>query len=136
MEPADAARRWAETWRSGWQRLDAAPIIALYATDAVLSTAPFRAPYVGRHGVRDYITQAFADEADPRVDMGEPIVDGDRAAVPWWASLSEEGADTTLAGTSVLRFDPEGLVVEQWDTWNVADERRTPPDDWGPFGPS
>ena len=58
----------------------------------------------------------------------EPIVNGDRASVSWWASLREEGADTTLAGTSVLRFDPDGLVVEQWDTWNVLRARRSPPD--------
>ena len=65
--------------------------------------------------------------------MSEPIVDGDRASISWWASLREEGADATLAGTSTLRFDPDGLVVEQWDTWNVLDARSEPPTTWSPF---
>lgn len=51
----------------------------------------------------------------------------------WWASLREDGADATLAGTSVLRFDDDGLVIEQWDAWNVLAERRKPPA-WSPFG--
>jgi hypothetical protein len=45
--------------------------------------------------------------------------------------LTENGAEITLAGTSVLRFDPDGLVAEQRDTWNQADGRREPPDRWG-----
>lgn len=50
-----------------------------------------------------------------------------RAAVEWWASLVEEGREITLAGTSVLRFGPDGLVIEQRDTWNQADGRSEPP---------
>jgi ketosteroid isomerase-like protein len=130
---ADAARRWAQAWRTCWERLDTEPIVALYADDAVLSTEPFREPYLGQDRVRTYVARVFAEEEDPHVNVAEPIVDGDLAAVSWWASLREDHVDTTLAGTSVLRFDPEGLVAEQWDTWNVLRERRRPPSDWGPF---
>jgi hypothetical protein len=133
MNAEEAARRWAETWKAGWERLDPERIIALYDADALLSTEPFREPYVGQDGVRDYVARVFGEEDDPHVDVGAPIVDRDRAAVSWWASLREDGADTTLAGTSVLRFNAEGLVVEQWDAWNVVRQRRNPPDDWGPF---
>jgi hypothetical protein len=44
-------------------------------------------------------------------------------------------ADTTLDGTSLLRFDAEGFVAEQWDGWNRARGRRFPPTDWSPFAP-
>ena len=74
---------------------------------------------------------AFGDEADVLARFAGAIVDGDRASVEWWASLVEEGRDITLAGTSVLRFGPDGLVVEQRDTWNQADGRRDPPPGWG-----
>ena len=103
------------------------------AADALMSTEPFREPYRGRDGVRSYVSKAFNEEEDPQAQFGTPIVDGDRAAVSWWASLREEGTDTTLAGTSVLRFNAEGLVVEQWDAWNVIRERREPPRQWSPF---
>ncbi len=134
MSPRDAADRWAETWRVAWEALDLEAIVALYAADALLSTQPFREPYRGRDGVREYVGQAFAEEDDPRVWVGRPIVDGDRAAIPWWASVRESGAEATLAGTSVLRFDADGLVVEQWDAWNQSNDRRDPPV-WSPFQP-
>jgi hypothetical protein len=79
------------------------------------------------------VSSCFAEEADPRVWMAHPIVDGDRAAISWWASLREGGVDTRLAGTSILRFDRAGLVVEQWDSWNRADGRGEP-QDWSPLG--
>ncbi len=127
-----AATRWASAWKVGWESLDPEPIVARYAPNALLSTEPFREPYRGRDGVREYVTQALAEEEDPRVWMGDPIVDGDRASISWWASLREDGADATLAGTSVLRFDADGLVVEQWDAWNQLALRRDPPG-WSPL---
>ena len=132
MTPADAARRWASAWKEGWESLDPEPIVALYAMNALLSTEPFREPYRSRDGVREYVTQALGEEEDPRVWTSDPIVDGDRASISWWASLREDGADATLAGTSILRFDADGLVVEQWDAWNQLALRRDPPR-WSPF---
>lgn len=129
---ADAARRWAAAWKQGWEALDPEPILAQYAAGALLSTEPFRQPYRGLDGVRAYVSRVLGEEEAPRVWMGEPIIDGDRASVSWWASLREDGADATLAGTSVLRFDADGLVIEQWDAWSRADGRREPPG-WSPF---
>ena len=81
--------------------------------------------------MREYVSQAFAEEEEPRVWMGEPVVGAHHAAVEWWAALRENGAETTLAGTSVLKFDADGLVIEQRDAWNQADGRREPPEGWG-----
>jgi ketosteroid isomerase-like protein len=132
----EAARRWAETWRTAWEALDPEPIVALYAPHAIFSTEPFREPYRGPEGVRSYVERAFGEEEAPRVRTSAPIVDGDRASVSWWASLREDGAEATLAGTSVLRFDADGLVTEQWDAWNAAHERHEPPLTGTPFGES
>lgn len=133
MDARLAARRWATAWKAGWEALDPAPIMALYAPDAVHSTEPFREPSRGRDAIRAYVERVLGEEEEPRVWMGEPIVDGDRAAIAWWAALREEGADATLAGVSLLRFDPDGLVVEQWDAWNQLGERRDP-SSGDPFG--
>ena len=37
----------------------------------------------------------------------------------------------TYAGTSTLRFDADGLVLDEWDTWNEAEGRHEPADGWG-----
>jgi len=129
MTPREVAARWARTWTDAWEALDVDAIVALSAPAATFSSQPFR----GVAGVREYVAGAFAGEEQPRVCMSEPIVDGDRAGVSWWCSLREDGADATLAGTSVLRFDDAGLVIEQWDAWNVLDAREEPPAAWSPF---
>jgi hypothetical protein len=126
-----AARFWAETWKQGWEALDPDPIVALYADAITYSSEPFRKVYRGRDGVRAYVEGSFADEADVHAWFAEPVVEGERASVSWWATLVDEGADVTLAGTSVLRFDAEGLAVDQWDSWNMAPGRRDPPEGWG-----
>ena len=126
-----AARTWADTWQRCWEALDADPIVALYAEDATFSSHPAREVHRGRAGVREYVQGAFDDESEVRAWFGEPIVGGDRAAVSWWAALREAGEEVTLAGTSVLRFDVDGLVSDQWDAWHLAAGRREPPEGWG-----
>jgi hypothetical protein len=87
----------------------------LYAEDAHWQQHPFRDPEPG------YLARVFAEEESARCQFGEPIVDGDQAAVPWSAQtrLTDGGAED-LAGVSVLRFDPDGLVVAERDFWNQA----------------
>ena len=52
-------------------------------------------------------------------------MDGSRAAVDWWAVVTaKDGSVQSLAGTSLLRFDAEGLVVEQRDAWAELDGRQ------------
>ena len=41
---------------------------------------------------------------------------------------SSDGSLQSLAGTSLLRFDEEGLVVEQRDAWAELDGRHELPD--------
>jgi hypothetical protein len=93
-----------------------------------LYSHPFRAS----QEPREYVTWAFGDQVDAECAFGEPIVAGDRAAVNWWAAVtSDNGSVETLAGTSLLRFDTDGLVIEQRDAWAAAAGRHELPD-WAP----
>jgi hypothetical protein len=131
MNAADAARRWASVWQQAWEAEDVDSIVALYAPSARHWSSPFREPAIGPAGVRAYVSEAFDEESDVRAWFGSPVVAGDQAAVAWWATLIENADEITLAGTSLLRFDDDGLVVSQWDAWNQADGRREPPAGWG-----
>ena len=95
MDTRAAARRWAETWRQNWIARRALPIAALYAPGATYSTAPFREPRLGLEGALAYLEPALAEESEIEAWFGEPIVDGDRAAVQWWASFLEDGQEAT-----------------------------------------
>jgi hypothetical protein len=113
MDTRQAAQRWAQVWERGWAEHDMAGISALYADGAFWQQHPFRDPEQG------YLARVFAEEESAVCRFGVPIVDGDRAAVPWSAlTRLTDGTTEDLAGVSVLRFSADGLVVEERDFWN------------------
>lgn len=133
MDPREAARRWAATWTAAWTAHDVEAVVGLYAEECVHRSTPFRPPHLGRQGVREYLTEAFADER--RVDdvrFGTPVVQGDRAWVEYWTRFQDRrGEAMTLAGCATARFDGDGLATEVRDYWHVEAGHRAPPDEWG-----
>ena len=128
MEATAAALRWAEVWSRAWPRADTDAIAALYADDAIFYSHPFRA----RQTPAEYVAWAFGEQATAECRFGEPVAADDRAAVDWWAVITDrDGSRQTVAGTSLLRFDADGLVVEQRDAWADEAGRRELPD-WAP----
>ena len=103
-------------------------IAARYRPDAPYRSHPFRDVSTAR----EYVTQAFGEEELVRCWFGEPVVEGDRAAVEYWAILrSADGSDITIAGHSSLLFDENGLVAEHRDYWAQRDGAVDPPAGWG-----
>jgi hypothetical protein len=117
MNTREAAERWRETWERGWRAHEPDEIVALYAEGAYFQSHPFRDP----QAPPDYIVPTLAEEESAECEFGEPIVDGDRAAVQWSAETRlKDGRTEKLAGVSLLRFDADGLVTEQRDFWASA----------------
>ena len=128
MDTRAAADRFARTWEDAWRRHDVDTVATLYAEDCVHRSMPFRPVHAGRAAVVDYVRWAFSTEDTTEVRFGRPIVDGDLALVEYWATSVEHDGErpVTLAGCGLLRFDPDGLVVEARDYWHVADGHRPP----------
>ena len=128
MDTQAAARRWADTWGRAWRALDAELLRPIYSAGTVHRSHPFREP----GNPIDYARWALAEEeGEPDVWMGDPIVAGNRAAIEWWATLVENGGQVSLAGTSIVRFDADGVAVEQTDYWGTAEGRTPPWNGWG-----
>jgi hypothetical protein len=125
------ARRWAEGYRRAWEALDAEAAAALYAEDVVARSSPLREADLGRVAVLEYTRRVFAEESAHEVWFGDPFGKGDRAAVEWWATYVEDGREVTLAGCTMLRFGPDGLVTFSRDYWHEEEGRRPPPAGWG-----
>jgi SnoaL-like domain len=124
MTTEDAARRWAEVWARAWVDADVEAIAALYAPEADFYSAPFRE----HQSPRAYVERVFGEQAQAECRFGKPIVWDDRSAVDWWGVItSTDGSVETIAGTSLLRFDADGLVVEQRDAWMSEPGRRELP---------
>ncbi len=123
-----AARRWAEAFRAAWLAGDGEAAAALYAEDCVFRSLPFRELEDARAYMRRVVPEADA----PEVWFGEPVEDGDTAAVEYWALIvAPDGAQSTLAGVHRFRFGADGLIVEARDCWCVEPGHRRPPAEWG-----
>jgi ketosteroid isomerase-like protein len=125
------ARHWAEGYERAWRAGDPEAAAALYAPDTNYRSEPFRDPHPGREGVRAYTRGAYATEADPAPRFGTPFAGHGAAAVEWWTTLLEEGRPSTLIGTSVLIFTPDGLVAAARDYWFQEAGHHQPFDGWG-----
>lgn len=130
MDAKAAAQRWADTWSRAWPQRDAEAIVALYADTAVYRSPAFRAPDLGLAGVRRYLREQFPAEENIECWFGQPIVSGNRAAVEWWGSWTEQGQELAYAGVTVLRFDGQGQVVEHRDYDNHVERREPPYSGW------
>jgi SnoaL-like protein len=130
MDVQAAARRWAETWARAWPQRDVDAIASLYAEDALYRGLVFREPERGTPGVRRYLEENFKVEQEIECWFGEPIAADSRAAVEWWATWVENAERLTLAGTTVLRFDRHGHVVDHRDYWSQVDRREPPFEGW------
>jgi ketosteroid isomerase-like protein len=128
----DAARAWAAGWQDAWRRGDGAAVGRLYADDARFRSHPMRTAGTGGAAAVEYARRVFAAETLVELWFGEPLVDGDRAAVEYWAvSLDADGAEISLAGCGVLRFGPDGRCVDDIEYWCEQPGRHRPPSAWG-----
>jgi SnoaL-like domain len=130
MDVEAAARRWRATWERAWPARDVDAIASMYAEDALYRGFVFREPDRGTGGVRRYLEENFDIEEEIECWFGEPIAAGDRAAVEWWATWIEQNRRLTLAGTTMLRFDPVGQVIDHRDYWSQVDRREPPFEGW------
>lgn len=123
MSPTEAARAWVEAWSEGWQNHEHDVIAHRYADDCEFLSHPLRELRRGRQAVADYTRHTFAEERSARFAFAEPIVDSDGcAAVEYRAVITAtDESISTLAGTTLLRFNAEGLVVEHRDYWAMTE---------------
>ena len=124
-------RPWLEAYRVAWEQKDADAAAALFADGATYRSNIFEEPYEGREGVRRYWQTVTATQEDVRVRVGKPFADGDRVAAEFWTTMRNDGADVTLPGCLLLRFDEDGLCRSFREYWHFQPGRFDPPPDWG-----
>lgn len=122
---------WVAAYGAAWEAKDADAVVRLFTPDADYREAPYDEAFHGHAGIRDYWTRVTATQEDVRFRFGKVISDGDRAAVEWWTTMRNGGADVTLAGEFFLAFDENGLVTELREYWHYAPSIVEPPAGWG-----
>jgi len=123
--------RWLADYKTAWEDRDADAAASLFSEDALYRETPYAEPFRGRQGVHDYWAGVTATQSDVDVRYGTVIAGADRAAVEWWVTLKNEGADITLAGEFYLLFDSDGLVRDLREYWHFGEGAIPPAAGWG-----
>lgn len=122
---------WLDRYRKAWIDRDAVAAGDLFTEDAVYREQPFEAPFVGRDAIRRYWSRVTEKQSAVELRYGTPVSVGNRLAVEWWATLSNDGSPLTLAGSFMLVFAESGQCRELREYWVVAASRAEPPAGWG-----
>lgn len=125
------AESWAEKYRIAWITADSQAVSALFAEDGTYRSDIYEDPHRGRAGIEAYWSDVCAGQSDVAVQMGTPMVEGQRAMVEFWTTMAIEDVPVTLAGSLLLRFEEGGLCSELREYWNFIDGTHQPPDGWG-----
>jgi hypothetical protein len=131
-EPAAA---WLETYRRAWEEADNHAVLGMFTEAATYRAHPLRPAHAGHDGIAAYWARATADQQDIRVRVGDPIVDGDRVAAEFWATMRSDGGPVTVAGCLLLAHAPDGGCRSLRECWHETGALLAPPPDWGRLGP-
>jgi hypothetical protein len=126
-------QEWIEGYFRAWEAKDADAAAELFTEQAIYRDQPYGEPYTGRAGVHAYWTGVTASQEEVRARFGRPVVAGDdrHAAVEFWVTMLNGGAEITLAGILFLRFGADGLCEELREAWHFTEGRLDPPAGWG-----
>lgn len=128
---SETVDRWLDGYRAAWEQRDPDAAAALFTDDAIYREHPYESPVLGQGGVREYWARVTATQDEVKVRYGAPLIDGRRAAVEWWVTMRNQGAEITLAGEFLLLFDDVGLCSELREYWHFGEGRIDPPKGWG-----
>lgn len=122
---------WLEGYKSAWEDRDPDAAAALFTPDALYREQPYQASFEGREGVRSYWAEVTATQSGVQFRYGTPIVTADHTVVEWWVTMQNGGADVTLAGIFLLRFDNGGLCSDLIEYWHFSEGQLEPYPHWG-----
>lgn len=124
---------WLREYAGTWERGDG-NALDLFTPDATYQSHPFRETHRGHEGIGAYWAGATSTQADVRVLIGQPLVDGDRAVAEWWTTMTDGGEPLTLPGVLLLDFR-DGRCRALREYWADEPGRHDPFPEWGRFEP-
>jgi predicted ester cyclase len=118
----DEARTYFERRRQAWHSGNAAALAADHAADSSVSS-PMFASIKGRDAILASYQSLFRMFTNWEFQNGEPVIDGDRIALPFSARATHQGEFMGLAGTG-RRFSISGVLILQMRDGLIVHEQR------------
>jgi hypothetical protein len=113
----DKAVAYVESYGRTWESWDVERFIALHSDDVVYVAHP-QQTVVGRKALRHYVQQEQIAQGAVSVQMGKPLIDGDRVAAEFWVTATKGEDEASIAGCFVAQLDEtSGLCTRFREYW-------------------
>ena len=109
-------------WESDWRTKNPERLANWYADSATVNSPMFKR-LNGRKQITESYYRLFETFPDWTITSEEPLVDGDRAALPFQATATHVGEFMGLPGTG-RKFQIQGVRIFRMNDGLIQDERR------------
>jgi SnoaL-like domain len=120
-----------ERYGRTWEAWDFDGFVDLFSEDVVYVAHATEETVVGRRALASYIRKEAADQGQASVRIGSPVIDGDRLAVEFWVTRTNESEDWTTAGCLIARLGPDGRCTYFREYWFDVEGHTDAYDGWG-----
>jgi steroid delta-isomerase-like uncharacterized protein len=130
MSAAENKQALLDFWERGWNGGDISAVDDLYARDYVRNTSDLEVQ--DRAFLKESILSLRSAFPDHHSEIDDFVTEGDRVVTRWsstgthhgeFMGFAATGTPITTSGIIISRFR-DGLIVEDWATWNVLDVLR------------
>ena len=117
MTDQERAGGFVDGYGRAWESWDIPGFIDLFSDDVTYVAHATEETVTGREALREYLEKEAADQGPVKVEMGKPVIDGDRVAAEFWVAAISEDRDATIAGCFVAGLGPDGRCTSFREYW-------------------
>jgi hypothetical protein len=123
----ERAAEWVRSYGATWEQWDIEAFVDLFSEDVLYIEHPTLETVVGREALDTYVRKEERDQGPARLQMGSPVIDGDRVAGEFWATLK----DAAIAGGFFARLRDDGRCTVFREYWFELEGAMQPFPGWG-----
>ena len=126
----EQAVAFVEGYGQTWQAWNSKGFADLFTDDVVYVAHPIDETVVGRTALLAYVEKEAAVQGEVVVQMGSPVIEGNRVAAEFWVTCSD-APGATITGCFIARLDTDGRCSQFREYWFDTDGSAPSYDGWG-----
>jgi SnoaL-like domain len=123
----DRAQLFVTRYGETWETWDTDGFVELFS-EAVSYAAHPDEILEGKDALGRYFAKEQEAQGEVRVQMGRPLVEGDRVMAEFWVTAED---DSSIAGCLIANLDPHGVCTAFREYWFDLEGRRESFEGWG-----
>lgn len=131
MTGRERATAFVDGYGRTWESWDIPGLVDLFGDQVTYVAHATEETVLGRTALMDHVRKEAVEQGQVRVQMGNPVIGGDRVAAEFWVTATSGGEDATIAGCFVAHLAPDGKCVFFREYWFDIEGHTSAYEGWG-----